>query len=113
MPQGQSSDGTPSRSQQQQTFVIGKIHHSIIIPNSQSSNLSQFITYIITLQGSATCPFPKTVLNLKMIFRFPKWDMLVSWMGSQLPARKLTYPTLGKGKSSLSGDMLVPSRVDN
>ena len=41
--------------------------------------------------------------------------VIVSFQGGYIPSRELTYPTLGKGKSSSKchflGDMLVPWRV--
>ena len=49
------------------------------------------------------------------------WEELVRWSSQEnwvtgIPSRELTYPTLGKGKSSsnmpFGGDMLVPWRVD-
>ena len=60
---------------------------------------------IITLVSSNTV----RCFSLKCIFIYVYINMYI------IPSRELTYPTLGKGKSSskidFSGDMLVPRRV--
>ena len=77
------------------------------------------VAHVATPRSPWSRPAPSAVVELHEASELQTFDLWwycsgFKWLGV-IPSRELTYPTLGKGKSSskchFGGDMLVPWRV--